>query len=377
MISRKGALVVSSLLALSLAAHSQTAVPAVAPAAAKPVSDSSTFLKFSSDVTADQQTLVRSDINRLTAKNLNIVDASMSQIMGLPQAITSANMLSWLSDRIQYVVSQDFDLEKNLYIVQNSGFQYENPDVLPDLPDVGSVKSPSDDSSSSSKVVMVMANIGGGIYLEGKANKVLLDVQAPGLGDIPMTSPRIGLLQVGQGLFALLGPQRNQVNPPPDIHNPDSAYMRLSTLFHEARHSDGNGKSLGFLHIICPAGHPYEGYAACDDSLNGAYTVGAIVGKTLAENCSECSVAQKESLRLNYLDSFSRIIKVFHPHPIDATKMKELQAIKEACDKLGKVAQFLAGKQCASVDAEIAEMEKNAAVVIQATNWDPRPEGHR
>lgn len=52
-----------------------------------------------------------------------------------------------------------------------------------------------------------------------------------------------------------------------------ASISRIATLIHEARHSDGNGSSLAFMHTLCPAGHSFSGKSVCDRSENGAFGI--------------------------------------------------------------------------------------------------------
>ena len=140
----------------------------------------------------------------------------------------------------------------------------------------------------------------------GKQSKVLLALKKTDGSVLPLVSPHRGFIQIGEGLFL----PRLRVNPAAqDL--PANSVERLSTFFHESRHSDGHGKSLGFTHAICPEGHPYAGYPACDKNLNGPYTVGAQVLKTMAQACGDCSVKEKTIMKMIEADSRSRILKTF------------------------------------------------------------------
>jgi hypothetical protein len=127
---------------------------------------------------------------------------------------------------------------------------------------------------------------------------------------LKITSPRVGIVKVGEGLFGIT----------PYIENPASianAWFRIATLFHEAHHSDGNGKSLGFSHAVCPEGHKYFNYNACDRETNGPYAVGAILLKQARATCmaqyaanpnSGCNPKEAEVIANLMVDSVSRIL---------------------------------------------------------------------
>lgn len=124
------------------------------------------------------------------------------------------------------------------------------------------------------------------------------------LREIP--SSRVGVMQFGEKFATLVKLQQT------------------TTLVHEARHSDcpagtsraevdgiSNGRaattSCGHLHSICPVGHLYEGYAACDTLKWGAYAVGAVYAGALALTCSTCSESERAIAEVIGLDSISRL----------------------------------------------------------------------
>lgn len=319
-------------------------------------------LQTSSDVPQEHKALLQTDLQRLSGKSVNITDPNFARVMDMSGPVNGDTMLAWLSDRVHYVVSGSFDF-KTSYYVEQKNYNYQNPGVIPDIPKLVKQPDSGKPDASGKQVVTVMTNIGGGLYIAGKQSNILLGLNLPGIGKVPLSSPRVGVLQVGQGLFMV--PKGENVQ---DI---DNSLQRLATLFHEARHSDGNGKTLAMGHAICPEGHAFAGYAACDFSLNGSYSVGAQAGKVLTENCTECTAAQKESLRLNYVDSFSRVItekKEDGGFNIDeATKA----TLKSTCDLLKKQSPGNIPAICQDINSPAAA---NAAVT-KATYLDSRPEG--
>ena len=166
---------------------------------------------------------------------------------------------------------------------------------------------------NSEKAMTVMSNIGSALYMGGKNKRQIFNMKiSRGLmrsaEKVSVISPRAGIIQIGEGLFA---PELTINKDAPDAMI--NSIFRLSTFFHEARHSDGNGTSLAFSHAICPKGHAYEDEAACDESLNGSYTVGAVMLMEMAQGCGEnCSEREKEILKVLILDDASRILKITH-----------------------------------------------------------------
>lgn len=106
---------------------------------------------------------------------------------------------------------------------------------------------------------------------------------------IPITQPREGVMSIGQQFS-----HHSTGEPHPPL-------VSQSILIHEARHSDCTGgisqsdlqhmkkahryeefirhhqsKTCGYLHELCPLGHPLSGIPACDSIPWGAYSVSAI-----------------------------------------------------------------------------------------------------
>lgn len=322
------------------------------------------FLQIAKDVPKDQQALLQSDLDRLNnGKSINVTDPNFNRVMDMSGPVTGDSLLTWLSQRIRYVVSGDLDLQQSFY-VEDKSYSFQNPGVTPDIPEVPKRPDNGPDKNGR-KVVTVMTNIGGAVYVIGKQQDMLLGLKIPGVGKVPVSSPRVGVLQVGEGLFMV----RKGVQKVQDV---DASMERLSTLFHEARHSDGNGKTLGMLHDICPEGHNLEGYAACDFSLNGSYSVGAQVGKVLAENCKECTAAQKENLRLDYLDSFSRVITEKKDAAADYND-DAYDVLRKSCADLKKLGLKDLPEICSKL--EQAQNQPKGAPGIKAQYLDSRPEG--
>jgi hypothetical protein len=284
-------------------------------------------------------------------------------------------LVTWLSKREKILIGETYEMsEKDSYIA-NSGYSFQYPGILPDVPTPTQVpddstpapdKAPADPDKM--QVVTIMSNTGVLLYLNGKINGMLIGMNMPGLPKIPVTSPRVGILQIGRGLFSMGRTKNNTLEL-------DSSLMRVSTLFHEARHSDGNKKSLGFLHAICPAGHDYAGYAACDFNLNGSYSVGYEVGKVVAENCAACTVAQREALRLDYLDSYSRVIQKQEVAAATEEELQTLHTLKDSCKLLLSygASNSKVLKMCEGLDARILKAETKQTV--EAKYLDAAPEG--
>ena len=240
------------------------------------------------------------------------------RIMGLKE-LNAHTANDWLNQRVNYVVSENALSLFNLLIrrviyVDRENVDFPNAEIAPySLEMMDQSKMQLQAGLNSEKAMTVMSNIGSALYLSGKNDHKVLGMKiSRGLfrssEKVAVDSPRAGIIQIGEGLFA----KELAVNP-----NDEKAFantvFRMGTFFHEARHSDGNGESLGFLHALCPKGHDYEGQAACDENLNGPYSVGMVMMAEMSRACDDkCSARESETLKLLVLDSANRILKTTH-----------------------------------------------------------------
>lgn len=309
--------------------------------------------KYSRDVPQSQSQLLESDILLLNKIEFQDLDPELYRVSDIDRKITrGSELLDWMKERVRYVVGEKFVAYDKRYKEQ-ANYNFELPGILPDF-------------GSSDKVMMsqyqlarpqiVMQNLGPSTYYLGKKSGTLWGLNISGVGKIPISSPRVGVIQVGPGLFKV--PQNRKST------DYDVRMDRLTTLLHEARHSDGRGEHLGMMHSKCPSYHTYGGYYACDFNLNGAYTVAAYMGKALTENCTDCSVAHKEKMRLSYLDSFNRVIKEKRKMALDVE-----MAQRKACEQLKDYNFDI--PYC----EEIKRMDELNEEIPQAVYWDSQPEG--
>lgn len=261
--------------------------------------------------------------------NLKFKDTTPETLKTLGLSSLSAQTASkWLGERVNYVVDENAIsvlklLLKKVIFVEREGVTFPNANVVPYaldpvnqrpalLAEIGNLPLVTDkkESDDEEKGFVVMSNVGAALYMGGKQQNQVYGMKVSrGLLKSPIKavaeSPRVGIIQIGEGLFMKELTLNNQ--------NPNSvanSINRLATFFHEARHSDGNGSSLGFAHSSCPPGHDYSGAPACDENLNGPYTVGAIMALEMLKGCADsCTEREKEMLKLVVLDSQSRIMK--------------------------------------------------------------------
>lgn len=293
--------------------------------------------QYSTGVTEKQRELLTKDLARLSGQNFGDSSGELRRVLGLPD-VSAASLESWLSTRARYVIDEKhpfnaftiFALAPVEYPAAGDAKPVEAPpapaqpdnarvDGVPRNAEVaqaaapaeggGGTPSTSDSPAEESGPTIVMANMGAALYMVGRQNNVVVGFNMLGGGLVPITSPRVGLFQVGRGLFQPLSPKWAQEVIEDFVHS----MFRMDTLFHEARHTDGSAriaaKQLGFAHEICPPGHEMAGFPACDRPSNGPYRVGSLIMKSAIEGCGpECSARDKEILTLLYADSMSRIL---------------------------------------------------------------------
>jgi len=328
-------------------------------------------IKIDDSVPSDIAQTMRRDLKNLRKSNLVDNDPETRRIMGLD--VLNANSFNqWLEDRSVYMVGEKFNLETQVYAASSS-WSFENPGELPEM-DPGKKVAP------GGKVQTVMTNLGPALYFAGKLNNTLIGLRLTNGDTISMTSPRLGSFQIGQGLFS--GKETIDPAKPDALSN---SLSRLAVYFHEARHSDGHGKSLGFFHAICPKGHPFEGYNACDANRNGPYTVGAKAMYTFIKSCTECSVAEKEAMKLIAIDSENRVLKT-KAASHSGVDVGSPEIIQTLLDTYKLLAQFETDPaKLADLKKKIAELEAEIAGLTgtsdsqdtPTTDWDAAPEGQR
>lgn len=228
------------------------------------------------------------------------VDLKTLNIMEMTE-LNSTTVTDWLNERVKYIVDEKTKT-KNMLVVEQENVDYPNADDQL----FSSVTATAKDTDTNS--LISMTNIGAETYITGKAKHQLyrMDIKQKKplkTFHLRVDSPRAGILQIGAVLFS---PQLSINRMDPDAFA--NSIFRLAFMFHEARHSDGQGSSLGFAHSVCPRGHDYENELACDESLNGAYSVGAAMAKQMMLGCGEnCSERDKEMLKIFIIDNYNRV----------------------------------------------------------------------
>ncbi|MBC7714388.1 MAG: hypothetical protein H7177_13670 [Rhizobacter sp.] len=265
---------------------------------------------------------IKSDLRDKIERDMNILDnfkfssnteARTLAIMGV-STLNAQTAGDWLNTRVNYVIEENALstlklLLKKTIQVEREGVSFPNAGILPYSLDPQNNASTLFDAKNNEDGVVVMSNIGSGLYMAGKNDgKVYALKVSRGLlkkaTKVVVESPRAGIIQIGEGLFMKEITVNN--DNPNSIAN---SINRLGTFFHEAKHSDGNGSSLGFAHSKCPTGHDLAGAYACDENENGPYSIGAAMTKEMLKSCDDtCTPREKEILKVIILDSESRVM---------------------------------------------------------------------
>lgn len=255
--------------------------------------------------------LVQQDVQKISSLNSagpqafdGRYNGYFTQIFG---GTSGANVLNYFNTRVKYFISSNDDA--HLETQSRSG---SLPAFL------------NDDSNDTNSDVRVGAiNIGFSYWFSGliKNEYYIIDLNQQ---RIPVDSPRVGIIQLGDGYTEIgFDTNGNQVHIPSEY--------RQAILMHEARHSDCTGGltdadiasakqlegttdfpsnysriSCGHLHVVCPASHSYAGYYACDKEAWGAYAVGAVYSDALTT--SSLSDSDEQIMAEAALDNYDRLL---------------------------------------------------------------------
>lgn len=332
---------------------------------------------FHSSVAKNQSEALKTDLRYLFKTPVTEIDSVFLETAKL-EVGDGKNMHNWLLNRIKYVVGESYQLDKPNIIVSIPGaifFKFPNT-PLPDMPDTTSTNN----EPKKEGVVTVMSNLGGALYVGGKQAGVPIGLRLDGEKVYAKTN-RVGILQVGEGLFL----ERFLLNK--DVLAPVNTISRLATLFHEARHSDGTGKTTSFLHKICPSNHAYAGHGACETVGNGPYTIGALSERHLLKNCTTCSEGEKNALSAKVADSFSRIIDLEKVAKLKSLQ-SEIDSTKTIIDSYRSLISVITNpeqvkaftEELGKLEARVVELEQelaNSSTTASAKPafGDPNPEG--
>lgn len=241
-----------------------------------------------SSVPQEERDLIDLDLANLYSLNLNAVEAGDLQVIGVG-SFSGPEMASWFRTRVNFIVGETFDYNESYDVAGN---QYYRPQIYASTQSV-------DELFEQNSLITIMVNLGAALYRFGKEQNQILTLDVGGK-QIYLKSPRVGVIQIGEGLFtawAVRGTPRDTLA---------NSLIRLSVFFHEGRHSDGNGSNVTFPHAKCPTGHDYAGNFSCDNSTNGPYAVDSVMLKNLKNACVGCSKTEINTFKAFQADAESR-----------------------------------------------------------------------
>ena len=266
-----------------------------APAGQSPFNNPPAFtiseISYDSSVKSDYQELIKKDLSLIARSNFES-DSEAQTITGMA-SYTNRSMADWLTARVRYVLGESYSLYTGLNTAKSS-ITY-SPLVYSDI------------MTGLEASVTVMSNLGSAVYSAGKKSSTVYSLRINGI-DIEAKSARVGIIQIGAGLF---DEERFSLN------STAASIARLGTFFHEARHSDGNGESLGFSHAKCVSG-TFAGEYACENFTNGPYMVQSVMLKKFYNLCGDCSSTDKTKLQALIADRRERLMtgaKTGDPRP--------------------------------------------------------------
>lgn len=352
--------------------------PSPAPSPSPPLSPSarsSAGIQFSSEVPNAQFEELAQDLADLPSVPITQPDSKLLSVMGLKD-VSPQSLMKWLTERVHYVVDQNYNVEPQQV---QTDYTFPNSGIVPVLfggTDATSSMGEGDDSN------IFMGNLGSSYYQIAKSHTLLVSVYVQGVGDVTLTSPRVGILKIGPALFddSQLGASTD-----PQLRNARRA-LQLAVMFHEARHSDGHAAHLGFNHMICPPEHELAGLPACDANLNGPYSIQAHLLNSFDRSCEQCSLREHEILKMAALNNIGRVQKeVVDPTKDPVAVLRQTELLSSLCDGVSDMGlqnyiQDDLAKDCAALPKQLQlalqiKQGKYTVPTIQSTDWDPAPEG--
>lgn len=252
---------------------------------AREFSGLSLSVEFDPEMDADDVALIQGDFLQLKDYEIQVSQEGtlFEQIFDSRDA---SGVVQYLDERVNFFIPEDAELEERI-LVQELG----QLDQIEDEPQIAA------------------SNVGTEFWY---ISEIFQPQEVRFLfGDelIEAESSRIGIIQPGPAYAGGL-----------------SGVERVSTLVHEARHSDCTGGitrqdldrveagslpenlSCGHLHDLCPSGHPLEGLPGCDSHPWGAYSVHLVFMQTLAEECDGCTEQERQIALIGAADAASRVL---------------------------------------------------------------------
>jgi len=248
-------------------------------------------VSYHSSVPEDQRTLIDDDLSALASMQISSqYTADDKKLVGI-EDFSATSMSNWLRERIKIITGESFSYgTQTVEVALNSN---QKPILY---------ASTSSADTIVTAATTIMFNLGAKLYLEGLNASTLKYLY---LSESPtaIKTPRTGIVQIGAGLFTV-----NRLNSVSDLKALPNRLVRLATLFHEARHSDGNGDHVAFPHAKCSASdNRFANEYACEQFWNGPYQTEAVVLTRFYYSCSSCSNTELSGINKFITDSYSRL----------------------------------------------------------------------
>lgn len=320
-------------------------------------------IQFSPAIPDNQKQSILNDLDRLRVLRVDGKNDQANSLFQTP-SLTTAHLNAWLAERSHYFLEEGFSSQGRIQVLQQN-YTYPNPIVA-------TFETATKQTGAPGSIMrVVMSNRGVGYYFDGKNKKQKLALDIPGIGSVKITSPHNGIFMIGSGLFT------KSIST--SFNSMASSLQRMKTYFHEARHSDGNGQTLGFFHVVCPVGHQYAGYSACDKNINGPYQIGSqFLNVALKKGCTGCSEQEKEALRNSQLDSQLRIVNQSLDQQYIPVKFSKKTNLAPPVMSLSSTCQALKDQGVDIGQIETCNQGSEISTTSSFSNepplWDPTPE---
>lgn len=240
---------------------------------------------YDSSVSNEYQSLLERDFELVGGLSFQNVTRDDLDRIDLPQ-ITGGDLSVFLRRRVRYIVGENFETDSQTLTLADN-FRY-SPFLF------------TASGFDASRIVTVMSNSGSAVYRAGKQANTLYALKI-GNEELRVNTPRVGVIKIGEGLFS------NSRTSGFGADSLASRLLRLGTLFHESRHSDGNGDNAGFPHTKCPSGEFKDRYA-CESNTNGPYNLEAMLLKHFYQNCINCTETELSAIQISAADAASRLL---------------------------------------------------------------------
>jgi len=222
------------------------------------------------------------DMERLKGLSLSGATEEDTRTLGVSD-FSGGTLFSWLRERVKVIVGESYDFKKHYTVASSSS------GLRPQI------------AAEGDEIVTVMENVGSYLYLVGTKASTVIDLDVNG-STVRINTPRVGIVRIGEGLFS------GSRFPNTPVDGEVRSLVRLGVLFHEARHSDGNGAHVVFPHATCPSG-TYANRSACENNSNGPYAVQYRLASLFYQNCGSCTAGELQALYNLLTDYKSRIFQ--------------------------------------------------------------------